>query len=140
MKKRTFILLLISALVLPAGYATIPKLVEDWLRPEPETDHHFTGPGVFKDKVSETIFYVESDGRHVSAVDQKGKILWHRDPFTDAKLEPYRRARPVICWIGPPSEWSIEGRKGKFIGIAFDSSQFGIINVANGEFICLGQD
>jgi hypothetical protein len=40
-----------------------------------------TLPGTYRDVDSGIIFYVESDGRHVSAISSEGKILWSREPL-----------------------------------------------------------
>ena len=37
-------------------------------------------PHTYRDPDSGIIFYVETDGRHVSAINPDGKILWSRDP------------------------------------------------------------
>ena len=49
-------------------------------------------PYTFRDADSGIVFYVESDGRHVSAISPEGKILWSRDPFLDAHLEQDRKS------------------------------------------------
>lgn len=36
------------------------------------------------------VYYLESDGRTVSAIAPDGKVLWHRDPLRDAGIGPYR--------------------------------------------------
>ncbi len=100
----------------------------------------FVGPQTYKDADTGIIFYVESDGRHVSAISQDGKILWHRNPFEDAKLEPYRLKFPVIVYLGKPNDWMIQGKKEKYIGIGFNSSQFGIMDFEKGDFKFMGQD
>ncbi len=105
-----------------------------------DSPRQFRGAQAFKDKESGITFYVESDGRHVAAINAEGKILWHRDPFVEAKLEPYRFERPVIVWIGQPHAWMTEGRKEKFISISFNSSQFGILDLKTGNFTFLGND
>ena len=40
----------------------------------------FPGPQVYKDPTSGTLFYVETDGRHVVAISSEGKLLWSKDP------------------------------------------------------------
>lgn len=105
-----------------------------------DAPRQFSGPQAYKDKDSGIIFYVESDGRHVVAINPEGKILWCRDPFADAKLEPYRLKLPLIVYIGKPNEWQIKGREKQYIAISFNSSQFGIMDFENGDFIFQGQD
>ncbi len=105
-----------------------------------------SNPRTFKDDRTGVLFYVESDGQHVAAINGGGTILWHRDPFVDAGLKPYRRKeRPVISYIGKASDNNVEamkaeGKKGPFIGLSYNSSQFGLLDVTTGEFTFLGQD
>ena len=99
----------------------------------------FVEPQSYKDADTGIIFYVESDGRHVSAISQEGKILWHRNPFEDAKLEPYRCKFPVISFVGKPNDWMIKGGNKKYILINFNSSQAGIMDFDKGDFICIGK-
>ncbi len=108
----------------------------------------FRGPLAYRDVKSEIIVYVESDGRHVTAISKEGKILWLKNPFQDAGLKPYRVDYPQIIYIGPPQKWMLqslededrENAKYIFIGIDFNSSQFGVINLSNGQFTFMGQD
>jgi len=51
------------------------------------------------------IVYVESDGRHISAIDTSGKILWTKDPVIDEGLKEYRVKEPKIVRLGKPLEW-----------------------------------
>jgi len=104
----------------------------------------FSGPLVYKDTESGTLFYVESDGRHVVAINSDAKILWHRDPFSDAHLEPYRTDKPQIVFIGKPLQWMMEAMKGKgsgqFILINYNSTQAGVLDMKTGDFTFMGQD
>ena len=97
----------------------------------------FPGPQVFKDVASGTLFYVETDGRHVAAISCTGKLLWNRDPFTEAHLPFYRTQKPQIVSIGPDPE---SNGPSQFIAIAFNSSQFGVMRITDGEFRFRGQD
>ena len=97
------------------------------------------------DRGSWTTYYVEVDRRHVVAIGPSGRQLWRRDPFVDAKLQPYRKAHPKIIWIGSPSK--VYAHKvyahtvvEDCLSIAFDSSQFGLLTPPSGDFIFLGQD
>jgi len=107
-----------------------------------DAPRQFSGPLTYKDPKSGIVFYVESDGRHVSAINSEGRILWCKDPFAEAKLEFYRTKEPKIVYIGALNEWMIKAfmGKGEFIAITFNSSQFGVLNVATGEFTFEGQD
>ena len=73
----------------------------------------FSGPTAYKDADTGIIFYVESDGRHVVALDKDGKILWCRDPSVDAKLKPYRTEYPHINYIGRPQKELAEVEEGQ---------------------------
>jgi hypothetical protein len=86
------------------------------------------------------LYYVEGDGRHLVAVSRDGVILWREDPFTQANLEPYRVDEPQISRLGRPGRALVEGRVGSYIAVQFNSTQFGIVDVATGEFIYQGQD
>ncbi|SRR5258708_788715 len=75
-----------------------------------------------KDPGTSITFYVESDGRHLAAMDSQGKLLWVRNPWEDARAFcPYRTPKPVVASLK-----SIGGNpEHSFIAIKFDSSQFG---------------
>lgn len=90
-------------------------------------------PLTFVHPTSRVIYYVESDGRHISAIAPAGKLLRHRNPFLDAKPQPYRYSKPVIRWIGLIPQTSD-------LSISFNSSQFGSLDAKTGDFIFLGQD
>lgn len=97
----------------------------------------------YRDPASGVIFYVETDGRHVSGISPNGKLLWTRDPFREAGLEPYRVPYPRIYAIGSAEELEPEGlfpRGENRIRVEFDSSQFGDLDVETGKFTFLGQD
>jgi hypothetical protein len=102
----------------------------------------FPGPQVCKDPTSGTLLYVESDGRHVAAISRDGKLLWNRDPFKDAHLPFYRTEKPQIVYTGPASKFHHPpGEKPEaFVEISFNSSQFGLMRISNGEFHFSGQD
>jgi hypothetical protein len=104
--------------------------------------YHFPGPQSYRDPATGTTFYVESDGLHVAAISKKGKILWVRDPFHDAKLSDYRTHNPRIVSVGK-AIWQVNGVRRKdvpAIMIRFNSSQFGAMRMSNGEFQFRGQD
>lgn len=114
---------------------------------------HPTGitlPYVLTDVDSGVTFLVEEDGRHVSATDPFGALLWYRDPFADAHLEPYRTRTPCIVRFdlhkrGPSDDFQFAEqmlhKKGinKFISISFNSSQTGFMDVTTGDFFFTGQ-
>jgi hypothetical protein len=102
----------------------------------------FSGPQVYKDPNSGTLFYVESDGRHVAAISGEGNLMWNKDPFKDAHLPFYRTEKPKIVYIGPvPKGPHPPGEESnKFVSVTFNSSQFGLLRMSDGGFEFLGQD
>jgi hypothetical protein len=101
------------------------------------------GPMAYADRATETLFYVESDGRHLSAIAFSGKVLWTRNPFVEAHLKPYRVKNPQIVFIGRADPSSLPDgydKKALFIGISFESTQFGVVDAAKGDFTFQGQD
>lgn len=101
----------------------------------------FHGPQAYRDPASGTIFYVESDGRHLAAISGNGKLLWNREPHKDAQVDNYRTDRPQIIYIGPARDVDARGvSKKQFIEITFNNSQFGTVKMSNGDFKFLGQD
>ena len=99
---------------------------------------HFPGPQVYKDATSKTLFYVESDGRHVVAISSAGKLLWIKDPVKDAHLPTYRTEKSQIIFIGRDKPSG--GKPDEFIAIQYNNSQFGVMRINNGEFLFQGQD
>jgi hypothetical protein len=134
MKATRFFVVFLAMIWLAAAQEST-EYVGVYLRP-------FPGPQVYKDPNSGTLLYVETDGRHVAAISGEGKLLWNRDPFKDAHLSFYRTEKPQIVYIGPIKKSAqIDGVKpDKFVGISFNSSQFGLLRISNGEFQFLGQD
>ncbi len=100
----------------------------------------FQGAQAYQRPNDGVTYYVEGDGRHVVAISADGVVLWREDPFVQARLEPYRFERPQIVRIGEAASWMIEGRTGDFIGVEYNSTQFGIMDTGSGEFIFMGQD
>jgi hypothetical protein len=104
-------------------------------------------PLSYLDKQTNTLLYLEGDGRHLAAIASDGTILWIRNPFVDADLCPYRNERPIIVSIGPTARSGHEDkiaklwkRKSHFVEIHFDSSQFGVVDIKNGDFLFAGQN
>lgn len=90
---------------------------------------------IYQDAATKIIIYVETDGRHVAAISTDGRLLWRKDPFVDAKMQPYRLARPTIDSIGPASS----DDTGQFV-VRFTSSQMGLMNLATGQFKFMEQN
>ena len=54
------------------------------------------------DPQTRTVFYVETDGRHLSAIGPDGTLLWTRNPYVDTGSH-YYRGKEVIAYLGPLS-------------------------------------
>jgi hypothetical protein len=102
-------------------------------------DNETIVPLTYTNKKSGVIYDVESDGRHVSASTQEGKLLWRRNPFVDAELEPYRWTKPVIVMIGTASDLGYGGDPDAIL-IRFSSSQIGWIDPRTGDFHYAGRN
>jgi hypothetical protein len=114
----------------------------------------YRGPVAYVDRATETVFYVESDGRHVSAVRLDGTVLWTRDLYSDVKK---------VIWSRDQSEndakfdrllrGDVRDRKIASIAraesadqaqvclsVAFTSGDVGVVDATSGTFISLGRD
>jgi len=102
----------------------------------------YRGPVAYVDKKSRLVLYAETDGKHLSAIDSEGRVLWTRSPFADAHLKPYRVAEPRIIQVYAPLPWMLQVAKGRgtFAALEFESTQFGLVDLKSGEFLSLGQD
>jgi len=114
----------------------------------PWSPSHAT-PIVFRDSRTSITYYVESDGRHVAAIDAEGKLLWVRNPFEDAGQCPYRSPRPVIIGLKTTDVsrdlvgsdvWQRIDTNHKHLIVTFDSSQFGLLDGATGSYHPLGNN
>jgi hypothetical protein len=107
-------------------------------------------PMSYKDPKTSITFYVESDGRHLVAIDSIGKLLWVRNPWEDSgAFCQYRTPRPVIDSLKQTELTEIDRANlkprganlvHKFIALQFDSSQYGVVDESTGDFIPEGQN
>ena len=101
-------------------------------------------PMTLKDEKSGVLFYFESDGQHVTAIEPDGAVRWHKNPVEDAGLKGYSKdgqtSWPIIFSAGPPLAWMVEGKKGAYFAVSFSTKDFGLINKQTGEFTYLGRD
>jgi hypothetical protein len=134
------LLLVCSFLPLPAstntefGYVYQPILNQD-----------FIVPMVLVDRLTKISYFLDSDGRHITAIDPAGKLLWRADPFVDSKLDSYRYSHPIILDFEfvDKSWWKIHsylGRADEFLYVGFNSTQFGVVRKSSGKFVFFGQD
>jgi hypothetical protein len=114
----------------------------------------YRGPVAYADRATETLFYVESDGRHVSAVRFDGHVLWTRDLHSDAQRVLWSREQSddeaeldrlfrddvrdrKIVSIEPTEP---QDQAKVCLSITFSSGDFGVIDATSGRFIWLGRD
>jgi hypothetical protein len=129
------------------------KVIKREKRPKPDYapwDPARAKPVSYKDPGTSIAFYVESDGRHLAAMDSQGKLLWVRNPWEDAHAFcPYRTPRPVVASLKAAELTELARRNLKsigrnpehrFIAIEFDSSQFGVLDESTGDFFPGGQN
>jgi hypothetical protein len=114
----------------------------------------YRGPAAYADRATETLFYVESDGRHVGAIRFDGTVLWTHDLYSDVKR---------VAWTSEPSgdvaeldriiHGEIKDRKivsitraaprdrdKVYLLITFTSGDFGVVDATSGEFVSMGRD
>ncbi|WP_248362682.1 hypothetical protein [Anaeromyxobacter oryzae] len=60
--------------------------------------------------------------------------------FHGCRGQALRVAKPLILFIGKPAQWPHVPTKGVAIALAYNSSQFGVLDGATGDFTFLGQD
>ena len=116
----------------------------NWIRAK-GINHGISFPYVIMDRDMGVTFEVEADGRHISATDMYGALIWYRDPYADAHLSNDWTNKPQIRSFEimkrkPSEDWTIvEGMLGKkgvnaFINITFNSAQGGFMDIRTGEF------
>ena len=104
----------------------------------------------YKDLRTSITFYVESDGKHVAAIDAQGTLLWVRSPWKTSADDPSGTRTPIIDGIElaePPVPYYAKflqrlGFKADHphIRITFASRAFGILDEKTGDFILEGQN
>jgi len=90
-------------------------------------------PLIYEDVTTHTVFYVETDRCHVSAV-QNGKVLWTRDMCRSMEKNQENLGR--IDSIGAISS----GKTSGYVGIGFNTGEFGKFKMSNGDFTDEGCD
>ncbi len=100
----------------------------------------------FLDPRTSITFYVESDGKHVAAIDAQGRLLWVRSPLKER--DPSETRIPVIDGIEvaepPPPQYVKWLQRLGFmadhphIRITFALRMFGIMDEKTGDFILEG--
>ena len=90
----------------------------------------------YKDPATGVVF--NTDGRFLVATAPDGHRLWRRDPHEN--VSAYRTKSPCIAGLGAAQDWQVHGWRGHHIGLAFNNSQFGVVDVSTGAFTFMGQD
>jgi hypothetical protein len=85
-------------------------------------------------------YEVQKDRRTIIARTNDGKVIWKANPFEDGQLGPYRVEHPFIVYFGKSANAINAGNGNHFLGIAYNSSQFGQIRLADGSFQFGGND
>ena len=104
----------------------------------------------YQDPRTAITFYVESDGKHVAAIDAAGKLLWVRSPLKESGFDGPETRTPVIDGIKvaepPPPQYvkwlQQHGFKSDhaYIRITFTDRSFGLMDEKAGDFILEGQN
>jgi hypothetical protein len=84
---------------------------------------------------------VESDGRRLTARDERRQIVWRRDPFMDDReFQAYEFQVPrIVAITAPPSRYAEQYRwKGRYATVVFSAREIGLVNIYTGDFIYLG--
>ena len=82
-------------------------------------------PQVLQDSKTKVIYYLESDRRHVSAIDSEGKLLWCREVFPPSQNGSERPFSidhigwdgddiSVVVWVGAWGEGKINKSTGAY--------------------------
>jgi len=105
-------------------------------------------PLTYRDAATGTLFYVESDGQHLSAIGKDGKLIWTKS----WNMCPYHADVPHIISMNyapqpKPGDYAAAiMRKWSWltnspvIAVYFDSTQFGLVNQRTGDFFLEGQN
>jgi hypothetical protein len=104
----------------------------------------------YHDPRTSITFYVETDGKHVAAIDGAGKLLWVRSPLKESGFDGPVSRTPVIDGMEvaepPPPQYvkwlQQHGFKSDHahIRITFTDRAFGLMDEKTGDFILEGQN
>lgn len=122
-------------------------------RPQPKPDYVAWDPAnavpmSYQDPRTLITIHVDSDGRHLTATDSQGKLLWARNPWDENHLCPYRTPRPVVIAVtdielSDQSRYKLQLSKANlehsFVRLTFDSSHYGALDESTGDFFLQGQ-
>jgi hypothetical protein len=127
------------------------KPINTKLRPKP--DHVDWDPAnaismSYTDARISITIHVDNDGRHLTATDAQGKLLWARNPWDESLFCPSRTPRPVVFALTNVElkdlNWSKLQSRGAnpehiFVRLNFDSGHYGVLDETTGDFFLQGQ-
>ena len=110
--------------------------------PPPGWEKYPARPLAYKDPRTSITLYVESDGRHIAALDKRGHLLWVRCPYEEkGRVRVMNAVRSISSgrdhFVRPDFEI---GAGERLAEIYFTSNFFGEINETTGEFAFVGID
>ena len=141
--------------------AVVLLAVSPTASPQQRSISHFSleyrGPVAYSDRAAQTLFYAESDGHHLVAIQFNGKVLWTRDLYVDTAkalsklgssdssnplgrmLNEQRKNRKIVAIrvVDPPE--TIDPKK-TYLSIAFSSADFLIVDALSGDGLIFGRD
>jgi hypothetical protein len=106
-------------------------------------------PMAFKDAKTGIFVYFESDGLTAAAIDNDGKVLWHKNPAENSAVSGFKKegkeVRPVIIRAASPGDSLIKdmkrhGNMGEFIWVSFSTGESATIDVKTGAITVLGKN
>ena len=117
----------------------------------------YRGPVAYSDRATQTLFYAESDGHHLVAIQFSGKVLWTRDLYADTAkalsklgssessnplarmLDEERKNRKIVTIRSTDPPQGRDAKK-RCLSIAFRSADFLIVDASSGEGLMFGRD
>jgi hypothetical protein len=97
---------------------------------------HYYFPILVTDTDTGNTYEVQSDRRSIVAKTKDGELIWKVSPNAGT----YRVEHPFIVYFGRSTSAIADGKGDRFLGIAFNSSVFGKIDLTNGSFHHEGND
>lgn len=105
-------------------------------------------PLVYRSETSGITLYVERDAHHVTAIDEHGKILWHKHLTKGWKWDFYPDTYVAsISYVGKPTDDQVRGADATFgqpegteYAYLTIGRGFGLLTLRTGEFFGLGND
>jgi hypothetical protein len=103
----------------------------------------------YKDRKTRVTLYVESDGKHIAAIDENGKLLWVRSPYEESRgnkwmtiirsLNEEPRRADGTNYAGYFEQSGIHTKpEDELIEVYFASNFFGQIDERTGDFVFIG--